>query len=174
MTFDIDANGILNVSAKDKATNKQQAITITSSSGLSEEEIEKMVKEADSHRDEDIKRKEAIERRNQLDQLAYALDKLVTENKDKIPTDQVSEVETAVKQAKEAVQSGDDERITKEIENINQLTAKISTQMYQSSGGDAQQEAGNAEGGPESGQASESGGDDGEVIDAEYEDMDKK
>ncbi|MBN1197671.1 MAG: molecular chaperone DnaK [Candidatus Aminicenantes bacterium] len=174
VTFDIDANGILNVSAKDKATNKQQAITITSSSGLSEEEIEKMVKEADSHRDEDIKRKEAIERRNQLDQLAYALDKLVTENKDKIPADQVSEVETAVKQAKDAVQSGDDERITKEIENINQLTSKISTQMYQSSGQASQQEAGNAEGGSESGQASENGGDDGEVIDAEYEDMDKK
>ncbi|HDP93917.1 MAG TPA: molecular chaperone DnaK [Candidatus Aminicenantes bacterium] len=174
VTFDIDANGILNVSAKDKATSKQQAITITSSSGLSEEEIEKMVKEADSHRDEDIKRKEAIERRNQLDQLAYALDKLVTENKDKIPADQVSEVEAAVKQAKEAVQSGDDERITKEIENINQLTSKVSTQMYQSSGGGAQQEAGDAEGGSESGQASDGGKDDGEVIDAEYEDMDKK
>jgi len=174
VTFDIDANGILNVSAKDKATNKQQAITITSSSGLSEEEIEKMVKEADSHRDEDRKRKESIERRNQLDQLAYALDKLVTENKEKIPADQLSEVEAAVKQAREAVQSEDDDRIAKEIENINQLTSKISTQMYQNAGGDTQQGADAGSGEAETGPSKEDGGDDGEVIDAEYEDMDKK
>ncbi len=174
VTFDIDANGILNVSAKDKATNKQQAITITSSSGLSEEEINKMVKEAESHRDEDRKHKEVIERRNQLDQLAYALDKLVTENKDKVPADQITEVENAVKQAKEAVQSGDDARISKEIENINQLTSRISTQMYQGAGGTAQQDPGQADTGSETGGTADGGAEDGEVIDAEYEDMDKK
>jgi len=173
VTFDIDANGILNVSAKDKATNKQQAITITSSSGLSEEEIENMVKEADSHRDEDRKRKEEIERRNQLDQLAYALDKLVTENKDKVPAEQLSEVEAAVKQAREAVQSEDDERIAKEIENINQLTSRISTQMYQNAGGPQADEA-SGEGEAGAGTSQASGDDEGEVIDAEYEDMDKK
>ena len=98
VTFDIDANGILNVSAKDLATNKQQAITITSSSGLNEKEIDKMVKDAEKFRSEDQQKKDAIENRNKLDQLSYSLEKLVKENKDKIPESMASEVEAAVKQ----------------------------------------------------------------------------
>ena len=97
VTFDIDANGILNVSAKDLATSKQQAITITSSSGLNEKEIDKMVKDAEKFREDDQRKKESIENRNKLDQLSYALEKLVKENKEKIPADMVSEVESAVK-----------------------------------------------------------------------------
>ena len=148
VTFDIDANGILNVSAKDLATSKQQAITITSSSGLNEKEIDKMVKDAEKFREEDQRKKEAIENRNKLDQLSYALEKLVKENKEKIPADMVSEVEAAVKRAKEAVEKGDNQKILDEIESINKLSSKLSTEMYKTAG--AQKEP---QPGPEAGKA---------------------
>ncbi len=171
VTFDIDANGILNVSAKDKATGKQQAITITSSSGLSDDEIENMVKEAEKHRDDDRKRKEDIENKNKLDQLAYGLEKLLKENKDKIPGDMASEVEGAVKKAREAVDSGDSSRINTEIENINNLTTRLSTELYKNAG---PQPGGEGEPGQGGHQPQDQGGsDEGEVIDAEYEDIDK-
>ena len=175
VTFDIDANGILNVSAKDKATGKQQAITITSSSGLSDEEIDKMVKESEKHKEEDRKRKESIENRNKLDQMAYALNKLVTENKDKVPEDQVKEAEAAVKSAEEAVKSEDNERILKEIESLTQVTTRISTEMYKAAGSETEAggEPGEAEAGTEE-KSGEATAEDGEVIDAEYEDVDKK
>jgi len=173
VTFDIDANGILNVSAKDLATGKQQAITITSSSGLNDDEIEKMVKDAEKHREEDKKRKEAIENKNKLDNLAYALEKLVKENGDKLSDDLKSEVEQAVKSAKEAVESNDNDRIKSEIEKINALTTKISTELYKSGGAQqqAQQDTNNASQQQESG--NDSNADEGEVIDAEFEDIDK-
>jgi molecular chaperone DnaK len=176
VTFDIDANGILNVSAKDLATNKQQAITITSSSGLSDEEINKMVNDAEKNAEDDKKRKEVIEDKNKLDQMAYALEKLVNENKEKIPENMVSEAEDAVKKAREAVKSDDSARMKQEIEAINSLTSKLSTELYKNVGqqpgqegpqpGD-QQQAQQEEAQPE-GSAEE-----GEVIDAEYEDIDK-
>jgi molecular chaperone DnaK len=175
VTFDIDANGILNVSAKDLATNKQQAITITSSSGLSDDEINKMVNDAEKHGEEDKKRKEVIEDKNKLDQMAYALEKLVNENKEKIPEKMVSEAEDAVKKAREALKSDDPARMKQEIEAINSLTSTLSTELYKNAGqqpgqedpqpGDQQQTQQEAK--PE-GSAEE-----GEVIDAEYEDIDK-
>jgi molecular chaperone DnaK len=170
VTFDIDANGILNVSAKDLATSKQQAITITSSSGLNEKEIDKMVKDAEKFREEDQRNKEAIENRNKLDQLAYALEKVVKENKEKVPADMASEVETAVKRAKEAVEKGDNQRILDEIENINKLSSKLSTEMYKAAGAQKgpQPESGGDPGAKAEGPASE-----GEVIDAEFEDVGK-
>jgi len=171
VTFDIDANGILNVSAKDKATGKQQAITITSSSGLSDDEIENMVKEAEKHRDEDRQRKEDIENKNKLDQLAYGLEKLLKENKDKIPGDMASEVEAAVKKAREAVESGDAGRINTEIENINNLTTRLSTELYKNAGPQPGADGAPGQGGP--GPQDQGGSEDGEVIDAEYEDIDK-
>jgi molecular chaperone DnaK len=175
VTFDIDANGILNVSAKDLATNKQQAITITSSSGLNDEEIDRMVKDAEKHREDDKQKKEQIENRNKLDQLAYALEKLVKENKDKIPEAMQSEVEEAANKAKEAVKSEDEARILKEIENINNLTAKLSQELYKQGGAQAGQQPG-AEGQPQGNTSSstEPTAEEGEVIDAEYEDVDKK
>jgi molecular chaperone DnaK len=176
VTFDIDANGILNVSAKDMATNKQQAITITSSSGLSEDEIDQMVKDAEKHSDEDKQKKETIENRNKLDQLAYALEKLVKENKEKIPEDMAKEVEEAAKKAKEAVASNDEARIRTEIENINNLTAKLSTELYKHAGPQAGQQQPGPEqpGGQQAGDtASDTSTEEGEVIDAEYEDLDK-
>jgi molecular chaperone DnaK len=175
VTFDIDANGILNVSAKDLATNKQQAITITSSSGLSDDEINKMVNDAEKHGEEDKKRKEVIEDKNKLDQMAYALEKLVNENKEKIPENMVSEAEDAVKKAREAVKSDDSARMKQEIEAINSLTSTLSTELYKNAGQQPGQE------GPQTGDQQqaqqeakpEGSAEEGEVIDAEYEDIDK-
>jgi molecular chaperone DnaK len=177
VTFDIDANGILNVSAKDLATSKQQAITITSSSGLNEKEIDKMVKDAEKFHEDDQRKKEVIENRNKLDQLSYALEKVVKENKEKIPADMASEVETAVKRAKEAVEKGDNQKILDEIENINKLSSKLSTEMYKSAGAQKESppEQGGAEGGPAGSQPGGEGpATEGEVIDAEFEDLGKK
>jgi len=170
VTFDIDANGILNVSAKDLATSKQQAITITSSSGLNEKEIDKMVKDAEKFREDDQRKKEVIENRNKLDQLSYALEKLVKENKEKIPAEMVSEVESAVKRAREAVEKGDNQKILDEIENINKLSGRLSTEMYKTAG--AQKEP---QPGPDAGKGPEADApaSEGEVIDAEFEDIGK-
>jgi molecular chaperone DnaK len=174
VTFDIDANGILNVTAKDLATNKQQAITITSSSGLGEDEIDRMVKDAEKHSSEDKEKKTQIENRNKLDQLAYQLEKLVKENKDKIPQDMQSEVEAAVKKAKEVVKSEDNARIMQEIESITAVANKLSQELYKAGAQPGQQPgAGGAQAGGAS-STSEPTTEEGEVIDAEYEDVDKK
>lgn len=173
VTFDIDANGILNVSAKDLATGKQQAITITSSSGLSEDEINRMVKDAEKHSDEDKTKKQQIENRNKLDQLAYALEKLVKENKEKIPENMTNEIDDAVKKAKDAVKSEDDKRILTEIENINALTSRLSTELYKNAGAQAGQNKGPNSGADNADGSSGPAPEEGEVIDAEYEDIDK-
>ncbi len=170
VTFDIDANGILNVSAKDLATNKQQAITITSSSGLNEKEIDKMVKDAEKFRTEDQQKKDAIENRNKLDQLSYSLEKLVKENKDKIPESMASEVEAAVKHAKEVVEKGENQQILDEIESMNSLTSKLSTEMYKDAGAQKEPQPGSDAG---QGQEGDSPTGEGEVIDAEFEDIGK-
>jgi len=170
VTFDIDANGILNVSAKDLATNKQQAITITSSSGLNEKEIDKMVKEAEKFRAEDQQKKDAIENRNKLDQVSYSLEKLVKENKDKIPESMASEVEAAVKHAKEVVEKGENQQILDEIESINKLTSKLSTEMYKGAGAQKEPQPGADAG---KAQDADPAAGEGEVIDAEFEDIGK-
>ncbi|MBN2345454.1 MAG: molecular chaperone DnaK [Candidatus Aminicenantes bacterium] len=169
VTFDIDANGILNVSAKDMATSKQQAITITSSSGLNEKEIEKMVKDAEKFREEDQRNKEVIENRNKLDQLSYALEKVLKENREKISSDMAGEVEAAVKRAKEAVEKGDNQKILEEIEAINKLSSTLSTEMYKSASSQKESQPGGGE--KEAG--SDAGASEGEVIDAEFEDIGK-
>ena len=173
VTFDIDANGILNVSAKDRATGQQQAITITSSSGLAEDEIEQMVKDAEKHGSEDKEKKESIENKNKLDQLSYGLEKLVKENKEKIPEAMLNEVNEAVKKAQDALKSEDNERIKQEIESINQLTQKLGGELYKNA--DPQQGAQDAQasGEPQQDDSSSSSSEEGEVIDAEYEDIDK-
>ena len=173
VTFDIDANGILNVSAKDLATSKQQAITITSSSGLNEKEIDKMVKDAEKFREEDQRNKEAIENRNKLDQLSYALEKVVKENKEKVPAEMANEVETAVKRAKEAVEKGDNQKILDEIENINKLSSKLSTEMYKTAGAQNEPPSPSESHAPGNDGGSEGPANEGEVIDAEFEDVGK-
>lgn len=170
VTFDIDANGILNVSAKDLATGKSQAITITASSGLTKEEIERMIKDAELHREEDRKKREIVEMRNKVDALAYELEKNLRENRDKLPSNLVSEAESAVKDAKAAMESNDKDRLQQTINNLTRVSHQIAQILYQQA---ASQRASQS-----SSQTSSGSGKDGssreEVIDAEYEDMSKQ
>ncbi len=130
VAFDIDANGILNVTAKDLATSKEQKITITSTSGLAKDEVEKMVKEAEGHAEEDRKRKELVETRNQLDSLIYSTEKLLTENRAKIPDSDAREVEEAVAEAKKALDKDELGALKEAINRINTASHKIAEVMY--------------------------------------------
>jgi molecular chaperone DnaK len=133
VSFDIDANGIINVSAKDKGTGKEQAIKITSKSGLSEEEIEKMVKDAEVHAEEDQKRKEKIDSKNQLDNMIYQLEKLIAENKDKLPADEVTKTEEALKTAKEVLEKEESgtEEYKSELEKLTAVSHELSSKLYE-------------------------------------------
>lgn len=134
VAFDIDANGILNVSAKDLATNKEQRITITASSGLVKDEVEKMVKDAESHAEEDRKRKEVIEARNQLDGLVYSTEKILNENRSKVSDSDAKEVEEAASEARKALEQNEIEPIKAAIERITKASHKIAEVMYKGAG----------------------------------------
>jgi molecular chaperone DnaK len=177
VTFDIDANGILSVHAKDTATGKDQRITITATSGLSEDQINNMVKEAAEHEEEDKARREQIERRNKLDNLCYTLEKTIGENKEKIPAADVSTLEGIIKDARSAIEKQDDEAIKVASEKLEKEAHRIASVMYQQAGGGAggpgappggpggAPPAG-GEGGPKDGNGAEKKGG---VIDAEFE-----
>jgi len=178
VTFDIDANGIVNVSAKDKATNKTQHITITSSSGLSEADIQKMVKDAQEHEAEDKKRREAIEARNQLESLSFQVQKHFDENKDKIAEGDRGELEAALKDAKDTLEANrepkEPDALKSAFERLQKASHKMAEALYKSAsasgGGDG---AGGGSGAPgEGGGGGESGAKD-DVIDAEYTDAPK-
>jgi molecular chaperone DnaK len=161
VTFDIDANGILNVSAKDVATGKTQNITITSSSGLGKDEVEKMVREAQAHADEDKKRRELVDLRNQADSLAYSLEKTLKDNREKVADGQAREVEEAVAALRKAAEGEDASALKQELDRVTSLSHKLAESLYKAatpSGGPG------APGGPAAGDASK--GDD--VVDAEY------
>src|SRR5712675_1068671 len=130
VTFDIDANGILNVTAKDKATNKEQKIQITSSSGLSKEEVERMAKEAEAHSAEDKAKREEIEARNQLDGMVYQVEKMLKENGDKVSGDEKSQVESAVAEAKTALEGTDAAAMNSAREKLTQASHKLAEAMY--------------------------------------------
>jgi molecular chaperone DnaK len=130
VAFDIDANGILNVSAKDLATNKEQRITITASSGLAKDEVEKMVKEAESHADEDKKRKEVIETRNQLDSLVYSTEKLMHENRAKIGEAEAKEVDEAIAEAKKALEANEPDQLKNAMAKLTAASHKVAEAMY--------------------------------------------
>ena len=169
VTFDIDANGILNVAAKDLGTSKEQKITITASSGLTKDEIDRMVKESERHADEDKKRLEEIEVRNQLDSLCYQTEKMLNENREKLPIAELGNLETAIAAGKEALKS---EELGKQREALDQLTKashKLAELLYQQ----AQSTQAAAEGpSPGGGEAHEpQGGPEGDVVDAEFEDL---
>ncbi len=174
VTFDIDANGIVNVSARDKATNKEQRITITASSGLDERDIEKMVDDAKKFEEEDKKRKDAVENRNALEAMVIQTEKLLSEAGDKIPAAEKSEVEAALADAKEAVESQDADKVSAAKDKLTAASHKMATAMYgqgQASAGDASGGAAGGGAAPEA-DAGDAGGDaggDGEVIDAEFE-----
>ncbi len=176
VTFDIDANGILHVSAKDMGTGKQQAITITGHSGLDEKEIDRMVKDADAHSSEDKRRREVVEAKNQADQLVYSLEKLLRENKDRIPAAEAERIRTEIENTKKAIESEDLERIKSAMESLSSASHKLTEMMYQQAGaGQQQASAGESQGSQSSGQASSAGGEaEEEVIDAEVVDEDKK
>ena len=176
VTFDIDANGILSVSAKDMATGKNQSISITSSSGLSKEEVERMAREAESHAAEDKTQREAIESKNQLDSLTYSVGKMLSEHGDKISGTGRGEVENAIADAKRALESSDKRTMDQACERLTQASHKLAEQMYQAAqpqGGTGAQPGANGNGNrpPESnGQAKPSDG----VVDAEYVDVDDR
>ncbi len=183
VTFDIDANGILHVSAKDLGTGKQQAITITGHSGLDEKEINRMVKDAEANAADDKKRRETIDARNHADQLVYSLEKLLRENKDKVPAEEAERVQREIENTKKAMESDDLERIRKASEDLTNASHKLTELMYRQAGPQAGAEGGAAGGpGAQGGyqQQAQPGGDgrgsagDGEVIDAEVVDEEKK
>ena len=175
VTFDIDANGIVNVSAKDRATGKTQNITITASSGLAKDEVEKMVREAESHSDEDKRRREEVEARNHADSLVYATEKTLDEHKDKLSEAETAPVRQAIDETKKAVEEGNKERIEKATQELTRTSHKLAELLYQKSGTapgagpDAGGSAGPGAGGS-GGEGPRAGGDD--VIDAEV--VDKK
>jgi len=174
VTFDIDANGIVNVSAKDVGTGREQKITITSSSGLSKEEIDKMMKDAESHAGEDEKRKGTIEARNRLDGLVYSVEKTFSESKDKLDSAAAGEIEAAIAESKTALAGEDSDAMNNAFERLQTASHKLAEALYSQAGaagdeGSPQEEqASSASAGAESGSASS--GDDN-VIDAEYVDV---
>jgi molecular chaperone DnaK len=171
VTFDIDANGILNVTAKDNATGKDQKITITSSSGLSKEEVDRMAKEADAHATEDQQKREEVEARNSLDNMVYNVEKMLKDNGDKVSGSEKSDVEAALNEAKTVLQGGSSAaEMNAAREKVTAVSHKLAEAMYKA----------NASGPTASGDAAEVPGGAGEkkeegVIDAEYVDVaDKK
>src|SRR5215468_3518411 len=174
VTFDIDANGILNVTAKDMATSKDQKITITSSSGLSKEEVDRMAKEAESHAAEDKAKREEIETRNQLDSMVYSVEKMLKEHGDKISGDEKSNVESALADAKKALEGSDATAMNSARERLTQASHKLAEVMYKASQAPAGGAAGaGSQAGPSGDGGSQQKKDEG-VIDAEYVDVDEK
>jgi molecular chaperone DnaK len=170
VTFDIDANGILNVSAKDLATNREQKITITASSGLAKEEVQHMQKDADAHAEEDRRRLAEAEARNRLDTLIYSSEKLIRENRDKLAEDDVKNVEAAVEEGRRALTEGGLDRLNAAVDKITSASHRLAEAMYQKASASRSEPAG-AGAGPRKGEAKTK---EGEVIDAEYVDVDEK
>ncbi|OGC84914.1 MAG: molecular chaperone DnaK [candidate division Zixibacteria bacterium RBG_16_43_9] len=163
VTFDIDANGILNVSAKDKATGKQQSIRITASSGLSEAEIKKMVKDAEVHSTEDRKRREEVDVRNRADQLAYETEKNLREYGDRLDSETKSKVETAVARVREALKKREMQEIKSATESLTSVWHEAASKMYQKSTAQTHSRGDKKEG------KSDRGKDKGNAVDADYE-----
>lgn len=172
VTFDIDANGILSVSAKDLGTGKEQKITITGSSGLAKDDIETMVQEGEAHAEEDHRKKEEIEARNRADSLVYSTEKILNENRDKISDTDAKAIEDALVETKKAVEEGSVEEINQAAEKLTQASHRLAEVMYQS----AQEQGQESQSGPQdsSEDAADGAPQDDEVIDAEYVDVDEK
>jgi molecular chaperone DnaK len=172
VTFDIDANGIVNVSAKDLGTGREQKITITHSSGLTKDEINKMVNEAASHAEEDHKKKEEVESRNKADSLVHSTEVLLEENKDKIPAEEASKIRSAVEDLKKALHDGSSDSIQRATEDLLKASHHMAELLYQqASAGRGAPGAGPGQG--PSGPAPSGQGREGDVIDAEYVDVEE-
>ena len=174
VTFDIDANGILNVSAKDRATNNEQKITITSSSGLSKDEVEKMAKDAESHAADDRKQRDQIEARNRADAMIYNVEKTLKEHRSKISDAEAKNIEDAIEETRKAMQGGSPEVLNAATDKLTAASHKLAEAMYKSAapqGDGAQGAAGGANGGGPGGDAGQKKDD---VVDAEFVDVDPK
>ena len=180
VTFDIDANGILHVSAKDLGTGKEQKITITASSGLSKEEIENMRKDAEAHADEDKQRREEIEARNEADNAVYRSEKMLKDNAEKIAGDAKSKLESAINETKEALKGSDSAAIKAASEKLNETAQLVGQELYKAAS-DKARSSGPQAGGSGAGPGPEAGGrkpeegkkDEGPIIDAEVVDEKK-
>jgi molecular chaperone DnaK len=170
VTFDIDANGIVNVSAKDLGTGKEQKITITASSGLSKDEVDRMMREAESHADEDKRRREEIETRNRADQAVYGAERMIQDAGEKLPAAEREAVQHAVDELKKAIAANDIAPINKAMEELTKVQHKAAEALYRSSQAGGGAGAGSGQPGPEpSGQTGQTPPKD-EVIDAEVVD----
>ena len=169
MTFDIDANGILHVSAKDLGTGKEQKITITASSGLSKDEVEKMRKDAEAHAEEDRQQREEIETRNEADNAVYRSEKMLKDNADKISGDDKAKIEKAVNAVKEALKGTDVSTVKSASEKLNEAWQAVSAELYKAAAAKAQTGKAQARGEPKSdaGPKDEGKKDEGPIIDAE-------
>jgi molecular chaperone DnaK len=176
VTFDIDANGILNVTAKDRGTNNEQKITITSSSGLSKDEVEKMAKDAESHAADDRKMHDTIEARNRADAMVYNVEKTLKEHRSKVGEAEAKEIESALEETKKAMTENDPAKINSAVDRLTTASHKLAEAMYKSAGPGGPPPTGgtaSGDGGPSSGNG---GGDKGKdnVVDAEFVDVDDK
>ncbi|HEX5515839.1 MAG TPA: Hsp70 family protein, partial [Gammaproteobacteria bacterium] len=161
VTFDIDANGILNVSARDKATGKQQSIVIQASSGLNEEEIERMIRDAEAHKEEDRRARELVEARNQADNLIHASRKSMAELGDKLAEGEKQELEAAIKDLEQALQGDDKQAIEQKTQVLTERSGKLAERLY----AQTQQESGAGQAQETAGQAAD------DVVDAEFEEV---
>jgi len=172
VTFDIDANGIVNVQARDLGTGREQKITITASSGLAKEEIDRMMRDAETHSEDDKRKREVIETKNRLDSLIYQTEKTITDNRERIPVGLISEVESAIAEAKKAVEANNSDQFQAQLENLTRVSHRIAEALYQQpASGAAASDAAGAGAQQQSGGQSGKAGDD--VIDAEYIDVDE-
>jgi molecular chaperone DnaK len=166
VTFDIDANGIVSVTAKDKATGKEQQIRIQASGGLSDADIQKMVKDAEEHAAEDKKRKEAVEAKNQGEALVHSTEKALSEHGDKVSGDEKSAIESAVTALKDALKTDDAEDIKAKTNSLAQASMKLGEAMYKAQAAEGGAEAAGAEG------AGGEAGKNDDVVDADFEEVD--
>jgi molecular chaperone DnaK len=174
VTFDIDANGMVNVSAKDQGTGKEQKISITASSGLSKDEVDRMMKDAESHAEEDKKRREEIETRNRADQSVYSAEKMVKDAADKIGDADKAAIEAAIASLKSAIEANDVTGMTRGMEALTQAQHKVAEALYKQSGGGPGGPGAGPSGEPSSGSASAGPAESGDVIDAEVVEDEKK
>ncbi len=168
VTFDIDANGILHVSAKDKATGKEQSIKITASSGLTEEEIQRMIKEAEAHAEEDRRKKQLAEARNEADTMIYSVEKSLREFGDKVPEDEKKRIQEAIEKTKKAMESDDVDTIKRAVQELSSVSHKLAEEMYKKA---AAESTSGATGEGTTGEGEKKSGE--EVVDAEFEEVDK-
>ncbi|HAF10919.1 MAG TPA: molecular chaperone DnaK, partial [Chloroflexi bacterium] len=170
VSFDIDANGIVNVRAKDKATSKEQHVTITASSGLAKDEVEKLVRDAQTHAEEDRRNRERIETRNEADNLAYQAEKALRDAGDKVPADVKTDVEQNVAAVRDALKSDDTEKIKSAADALRQSSTKIGEAMYKADQA-AQSQAGPPEGEPAGATAGTDGTKKDDTIEGEFKEQ---